>query len=81
MIAEAESLLLQRRLVRRGDQLVIVCGERVHSGATNTVKIHSLGRAGAVPLPRRNRGGLPASARARAGRPGRRPSGALSGDG
>jgi len=81
MIAEAESLLLQRRLVRRGDQLVIVCGERVHSGATNTVKIHNLGRAGAVPLPRRNRGRLPASARTRAGRPGRRPSEAVSGDG
>jgi hypothetical protein len=79
MIAEAESLLLQRRLVRRGDQLVIVCGERVHSGATNTVKIHNLGHAGAVPLPRRNRGSLPEAARARAGRLGRRPSGAGEG--
>ena len=84
MIAEAEALLLQRRLVRRGDQLVIVCGERVHSGATNTVKIHSLGHAGAVPLPRRNRVGVPSAARARAGRagrPARLPSGAVPGDG
>jgi pyruvate kinase len=55
MIAEAEALLLRRRLVRRGDRVVIVCGERVHSGATNTVRIHEMGSAGAVPPPRRAR--------------------------
>ena len=53
MIAAAEALLLEKRLVRRGDRIVIVCGEQVHSGATNTVKIHTMGTAGAVPLPRR----------------------------
>jgi pyruvate kinase len=67
MIAEAEALLLQRRLVRRGDQIVIVCGERVHSGATNTVKIHRLGSTGAVPLPRRN-GRVATPARSRPGK-------------
>ncbi len=45
MVAEAEALLLSRRLVRRGDGIVIVCGESVHSGATNTVKIHTMGAA------------------------------------
>ena len=55
MIAAAEALLLRRRLVRRGDRVVIVCGERVHSGATNTVRIHEMGSAGAVPPPRRAR--------------------------
>jgi len=63
MIAEAEALLLRRRLVRRGDRMVIVCGERVHSGATNTIRIHEMGRAGAVPPPRRTRRQEPGAAR------------------
>ena len=52
MVAHAERLLLKRRLVRRGDRVVIVCGQRVHSGATNTVMIHVMGSAGALPAKR-----------------------------
>lgn len=55
MIAAAEALLLKRRLVRRGDRVVIVCGESVHSGATNTIRIHELGSAGALRRPARRR--------------------------
>jgi pyruvate kinase len=53
MIAAAEKLLLRRHLVRRGERVIIVCGEVVHSGATNTVKIHTLG-ARKGPSPRRS---------------------------
>jgi pyruvate kinase len=45
MVAEAEALLLQRGLMRRGERLVVVCGEVSHAGATNTVKIHTMGDA------------------------------------
>jgi len=43
MLASAERMLLRHRFVRSGERIVIVCGESVHSGATNTVKIHVLG--------------------------------------
>ncbi|MGQ0551855.1 MAG: pyruvate kinase [Planctomycetota bacterium] len=44
-VAVAEELLLRKGLVRRGDQVVVVCGEGIASGSTNTVKIHTLGAA------------------------------------
>jgi len=57
MVAEAESLLLERGFLRRGHRIVVVCGESAHAGATNTVKIHTLGdgggSAGAHPRMRR----------------------------
>ncbi len=43
MIASAERELLAQRLVRPGSIVVVVCGERVQAGATNTVRIHTLG--------------------------------------
>jgi pyruvate kinase len=43
MIADAEALLLREGHVRKGDQLVIVCGQRVHTGATNSLHIHTVG--------------------------------------
>jgi pyruvate kinase len=43
MIADAERILVQKKLVRRGDRLVIVCGQRVHSGATNSLHVHTVG--------------------------------------
>ena len=49
LIKAAEELLLKRRLVRRGERVVIVCGEAIQSGSTNTVKIHTLGAARARP--------------------------------
>jgi len=48
MVAEAEALLLDRGLMRPGEKIVVVCGEVSHAGATNTVKIHTLGGAGAT---------------------------------
>ncbi len=45
MIRSAERLLIDRKLGKRGSAVVIVCGERVVDGATNTVKIHTLGKA------------------------------------
>ncbi len=45
MVAEAEAVLLDRRLMRLGEKVVVVCGEVSHAGATNTVKIHTLGGA------------------------------------
>jgi len=46
MVADAKERLLRRHYVRRGDRIVIVCGEIVHSGATNTIKIHTIGEDG-----------------------------------
>jgi pyruvate kinase len=43
MIREAETALLRRRLLRRGQQVVVVCGERVQTGATNMIRIRTLG--------------------------------------
>ncbi len=45
MIADAERLLLREKRVRKGDQLVIVCGQQVHTGATNSLHIHTVGQA------------------------------------
>lgn len=45
MIRMAERLLIDRKLAKRGSAVVIVCGEHVVDGATNTVKIHTLGKA------------------------------------
>jgi pyruvate kinase len=42
MIADAEALLVREGHVRKGDQLVIVCGQRVHTGATNSLHIHTV---------------------------------------
>jgi pyruvate kinase len=43
MIAAAERMLLRRGLVQRGESLVIVAGERLQTGATNTIRVHTLG--------------------------------------
>lgn len=43
MINEAEGLLVKRRKVRKGDRLVIVCGQAVTTGATNSIHIHTVG--------------------------------------
>jgi pyruvate kinase len=44
MIAAAERMLMRRGLVRRGESLVIVAGERLQTGATNTIRVHTLGQ-------------------------------------
>jgi len=43
MIRDAEALLRRRRLVRKGDRMVIICGEQVSTGATNSLHIHTVG--------------------------------------
>ena len=45
MIAAAERMLLRRRLVRRGESIVIVAGERLKTGGTNTIRVRTLGVA------------------------------------
>ncbi|GJM20355.1 MAG: pyruvate kinase [Planctomycetota bacterium] len=45
MIHEAETLLRKRRLVKKGDRMVIICGEQVSTGATNSLHIHTVGEA------------------------------------
>jgi pyruvate kinase len=50
MIEEAEALLVARRLVRKGDRLVIVCGQQVTTGATNSIHIHTVGAGRTTPL-------------------------------
>ncbi|MCB9899338.1 MAG: pyruvate kinase [Planctomycetes bacterium] len=42
MIEEAEALLVAGRLVKKGDRLVIVCGQQVTTGATNSIHIHTV---------------------------------------
>ena len=42
MVAEAEATLYDQGFVERGDKLVIVCGERTVSGATNTLLVHEV---------------------------------------
>lgn len=62
MIAATERMLLRRGLVKRGQSLVIVAGERLQSGATNSIRIHCLGSAAREPqgaAARRDRGGKP----------------------
>ena len=44
MIAAAERMLLRRGFVRRGESIVIVAGERLQVGATNTIRVRTLGR-------------------------------------
>ena len=53
MIAEAEQLLRDHRLVPKGARIVVVCGESVVSGATNSVKIHVMGETDGVETARR----------------------------
>jgi pyruvate kinase len=43
MIRHAEAALLQRKLMRKGQQVVLVCGERMQTGATNMIRIRTLG--------------------------------------
>ena len=43
MIADAESQLERAGLVRRGDRIVVVAGQRVSTGATNSLHIHTVG--------------------------------------
>jgi len=45
MIAATERLLLRRGLLRRGEKIVIVAGEQLRSGATNTIRVRTLGLA------------------------------------
>lgn len=45
LIDDAESLLLGRRLIKRGDLLVIVCGTTPARGATNLLRVKEVGRA------------------------------------
>ncbi len=58
MVAAAEVSLLEDKLVHRGDRLVIVCGQRIHTGATNSLHIHTVGEPlgeTRKPPPRRRR--------------------------
>jgi len=61
MIADAEARLERERLVRRGDRLVVVCGQQVSTGATNSLHIHTVGegRPGGRPIKVRLRPELP----------------------
>jgi pyruvate kinase len=43
MIREAEAALVQRRLLRNGQQIILVCGDRMQTGATNMIRIRTLG--------------------------------------
>ena len=43
MIKDAEAVLLRERFIRKGDQLVIVCGQQIYTGATNSLHIHTVG--------------------------------------
>jgi pyruvate kinase len=43
MIAEAEAWLVANRHVKRGDRLVVVCGQRMGSGSTNSIHVHEVG--------------------------------------
>lgn len=43
MLAEAEALLRSKRLVKRGDRLVIVCGQLVMEGSTNSIHVREVG--------------------------------------
>jgi pyruvate kinase len=43
MIRDAETALVKRKLLRRGQQVVLVCGDRMQSGATNMLRVHTLG--------------------------------------
>ncbi len=45
MIAAAERQLVSAKVVRKGADLVVVCGESVVTGGTNTVKIHRCGQS------------------------------------
>ena len=44
MVDEAEKILVRKRRVRKGDRMVIVCGQRIHTGATNSLHIHTVGQ-------------------------------------
>ncbi len=44
MIADAEQRMRENRKVRLGAMVVIVCGESVVSGGTNTMRIHRMGQ-------------------------------------
>jgi len=43
MLAQAEQMLRERRLVKRGDRLVIICGEMVDKGSTNSIHVREVG--------------------------------------
>lgn len=43
MIAEAELWLVANGRVKRGDRLVVVCGQRMGSGSTNSMHVHVVG--------------------------------------
>lgn len=45
MITDAEELLVRRRLVRHGERVVIVCGQLMLEGATNSIHVHTVGGA------------------------------------
>jgi pyruvate kinase len=66
MIAATERMLLRRGLVHRGEAIVIVAGERLQSGATNTIRVHTLGTASKVRLRASGSGGRPRRRAARA---------------
>ena len=44
MIADAEELLVRRREVRDGDRVVVVCGQKMGSGSTNSLHVHTVGQ-------------------------------------
>lgn len=43
MIGEAEEWLVTNRYVKRGDRLVVVCGQRMGAGSTNSIHVHAVG--------------------------------------
>jgi pyruvate kinase len=43
MIGEAEEWLVANRHVKRGDRLVVVCGQRIGAGSTNSIHVHVVG--------------------------------------
>ncbi len=43
MIAEAELWLVSNERVKRGDKLVVVCGQRLGTGSTNSIHVHVVG--------------------------------------
>ncbi|MFT7462576.1 MAG: pyruvate kinase [Pseudohongiellaceae bacterium] len=43
MIAEAELWLVSNGKLKRGDKLVVVCGQRLGTGSTNSIHVHTVG--------------------------------------
>lgn len=49
MICAAEAELLRRKVVRKGDKLVVVCGQLLASGSTNSIHVIEVGWTPAQP--------------------------------